>query len=215
MTGDGGQHAAIEDAGVDVPRRRSQSVAARDVILPERIDTDRLVLRGWVADDAPALAATIARNIDHLRPWMPWIAREPLLAHERRAMIDGWRQARLDGGDSVLGVFFEGAVIGGCGLHRRRGPHGLEIGYWISRDCTGRGFATEAAAALTTAALAVPGISFVEIHHDRANVASRRIPERLGYRFVEDVVREAVAPAETGIESTWRMESTAWMAPTT
>lgn len=170
-------------------------------------------LRAWTTADAAALGATIARNIDHLRPWMPWIAEEPLTPQDREAMIERWRRSRLDGGDSVLGVFLEGAVIGGCGLHRRRGPHGLEIGYWIDRNHTGRGFATEATAMLTSTALAVAGVTFVEIRHDRANVASRRIPERLGYRFVEDVAREAVAPGESGIESTWRIETADWKLP--
>lgn len=178
--------------------------------LPDRIEGDRLLLREWTADDADALAATIASNIAHLRPWMPWIAHEPLGHSERAEMIQEWRRGRLDGGDAIFGVFFEGAAIGGCGLHRRCGPHGLELGYWIDIRHTRHGFATDAASLLTTAALAVRGVTFVEIHHDRANLASRGVAERLGYRFVGETSREAAAPGEVGIECTWRVDAASW-----
>jgi ribosomal-protein-serine acetyltransferase len=56
------------------------------------------------------------------------------------------------------------------------GDGGLEIGYWVHGDWTGRGIATDAAVALTDAALGLPGIDWVEIYHDAANVASGRIP---------------------------------------
>lgn len=45
----------------------------------------------------------------------------------------------------------------------RIGPGGLETGYWVHQAHTRRGLATAAAAALTDAALALPGIDRVEI----------------------------------------------------
>lgn len=43
-------------------------------------------------------------------------------------------------------------VVGGCGLHRRVGPGGLEIGYWVHAAWTRRGIA--AAAGFTRVAAA-------------------------------------------------------------
>ena len=63
-------------------------------------------------------------------------------------------------------------VVGGSGLHRRIGPDGLEIGSWVRRDFVRRGIASSAAAWLTDLAFARPDIDRVEIHRDRANVAS-------------------------------------------
>ena len=71
--------------------------------------------------------------------------------------------------------------MGSAGLHNRVGEGGLEIGYWVRSGWTGRGIAADATAALTHAALALPGIDRVEICHDAANVASERIPAKLGY----------------------------------
>ena len=185
---------------------------AHDMILPDRVDSPWLVLREWEPSDAPALSAAIGRNLEHLRPWMPWVQHEPLAPEDRVGLITGWHEGRLAGGDALFGIFIEGAVVGGCGLHRRRGPHGLEIGYWVDRDHTGRGVATEAARLLTTTACSMAGVTFVEIHHDQANTASRRIPEHLGYRLVGEAPRAAAAPGEVGIECTWRVEAEGWAA---
>jgi hypothetical protein len=35
------------------------------------------VLRRWRAQDAEALGRAVAQSIEHLRPWMAWIAEEP------------------------------------------------------------------------------------------------------------------------------------------
>jgi RimJ/RimL family protein N-acetyltransferase len=118
----------------------------------------------------------------------------------------------LDGGDALLGVFVDGAVAGSCGLHRRRGPDVLEIGYWIHVSFVRRWLATRVAALLTDAALATPGIRYVEIHHDKANVASSGVPRRLGFRLVGEGPDEAAASAELGIDCVWRIDSDQWRA---
>ncbi|MGN6168468.1 MAG: GNAT family N-acetyltransferase, partial [Solirubrobacteraceae bacterium] len=88
--------------------------------LPERLESaDGLLLRRWVASDADALARAVAESADHLRPWMPWVAQEPLPLARRRALIDQWEREWLLGGDVMMGVFRDGRVAGGCGLHRR------------------------------------------------------------------------------------------------
>jgi RimJ/RimL family protein N-acetyltransferase len=57
----------------------------------------------------------------------------------------------------------------------------LEIGYWIHAGFLRRGLATRVSCLLTDAAFTVAGIERVEIHHDKANVASAGVPRRLGF----------------------------------
>lgn len=71
--------------------------------------------------------------------------------------------------------------MGGTGLHPRVGPGALEIGYWISVRHVGRGYATEAAAALTRVAFEVHGVERMEIRCDPRNEASAAVPRKLGY----------------------------------
>lgn len=96
---------------------------------------------------------------------------------------------------------------GSAGLMARIDPGGLEIGYWVHSGHTGRGVATAAAAALTEAALALPGIDHVEIHHDRLNLASERVPAKLGYTHVDTrpETRFDRALADSGISKVWRI----------
>lgn len=180
--------------------------------LPTSVSTERLTLRWWEESDAPALVDAVTASLDHLRPWMPWAASEPMAVAERTALIRRWRAEAGADGDAVYGVFLDGVPIGGTGLHRRRGPGTLEIGYWIHVDHVRRGYATELAGALTSAAFTVGGIEHVEIHHDRANAASGAVPRALGYRLVSEERRPVEAPAECGIDCGWRVRRDQWMA---
>jgi len=112
-------------------------------------------------------------------------------------MLAKREQEWLDGGDVALAVIAEGHIAGGSGLHRL-GPGTLEIGYWIHPSFLRRGLATAASALLTDAAFGVTGIDHVEIHHDKANVASAGVPRR--------------PPSDAGIDFTWRMSRRAWPA---
>ena len=193
---------------------RLQAVRERQspplTVLPERIDGEGIVLRRWLETDADAIAQAVTESLEHLRPWMAWASEEPQTIEQRRALIARWEREWAEGGDAVYGIFVEGAVAGGCGLHRRRGPRTLEIGYWIHRDFTRRGIATAVSRMLTAAAFAVPEIEHVEIHHDKANVASAGVPRRLGFTLVEEQPDERVAPAEIGVDCTWRIHREQW-----
>jgi RimJ/RimL family protein N-acetyltransferase len=173
-----------------------------------------LILRSWCADDAPNLAAAITQNIDHLRPWMPWIAAEPQTLEDRLALINQWRSEWERGGDVVIGAFLGGAVVGSAGLHRRRGPGVLEIGYWVHIDHIRNGYATEIACALTNAAFTVPGIERVEIHHDKANIASAGVPRRLGYSFADETPDSVTSPGELGVDCRWTIDRRQWIDKT-
>jgi RimJ/RimL family protein N-acetyltransferase len=180
-------------------------------VLPERIESQRLVLRRWTVADVPALTEAITASLEHLRPWMPWAADEPLSAHDRVAFVEQRERDWRGGGDVVLGIFLStGAVIGGCGLHRRRGPGVLEIGYWIHAAHTRLGYATEAVRALTDAAFGVPGIERVEIHHDRANIASREVARAAGYRLDGEQPDEPSAPGDDGVDVGWSIDRPTW-----
>ena len=87
---------------------------------------------------------------------------------------------------------------------------GTALGYWVHVDHIGSGYALEAPAQLATAALALPGIARVEIHHDAANTASRRVPESLGFRLEGEKPDKRVAPSEIGVDVAWSTTGPTW-----
>lgn len=173
-----------------------------------------VTIRRWEVEDAQALIDAVKMSREHLMPWMPWAAADPDTLEYRRERIARWEQDWREGGDCVYGIFVAGAVAGGCGLHRRLGPDGLEIGYWLASAATGRGVMTVAAGLLTDAAFSVPGIEVVAIHHDRANERSAGVPRRLGYALVEEVDRDPQAPGECGVEWRWQITRAQWTSRT-
>jgi RimJ/RimL family protein N-acetyltransferase len=168
------------------------------------------VVRQWVEADVPALNAAITASVEHLRPWMAWVSGEPETVGRRTERVVRWRRQWEEGGDSVLGVFLDGEPIGAAGLHRRIGEGGVEIGYWIHTDHVGKGYATEATRALTGAAFHIEGIDRAEIHHDKANIPSSRVPEKLGFTLADEKPRTPNAPSEIGIERVWVMTREQW-----
>ena len=89
------------------------------------------------------------------------------------------------------------------------------VGYWVHPAFTGRGFATRAAQALTTLGLSLPGVTHIEIHHDKANVASGRVPFKLGFEMVGEQAVKAAAPGETGLSCVWRVDHASWAVKAT
>jgi len=162
---------------------------------PQRVDTERLVLRCWQPSDAPRLKAAIDASLPELLPWIPWAVHEPspLAAVEQRLIT--FRDTFAIGPNWAFGLFDreEAEVLGGIGLHARVGPTALEIGYWVRTDVAGRGYATEAAGALTPVALAM-GAGHLEIHCDPLNLASAGVAAKLGYRHAATRPRDFPAP---------------------
>ena len=158
------------------------------------IRTERLSLRCYERSDVDAVHDGVLANVEPLRPWMPWIAKEPLSRRERAELLRAFRGAFDQGRDFVYGVFdlHDGEYLGGCGLHPRVSPGGLEIGYWVVRHRWGQGIATELAAALTRVGFEHMDAERLEIRVAPDNARSLAVPRRLGY--VEEGRLRAVGP---------------------
>jgi RimJ/RimL family protein N-acetyltransferase len=161
-----------------------------------------LVLRAYVEDDLDQTVVVVNAELDHLRPWMPW-ASAPVTVESQREFVNATTEQRRAGTDFSFGLFRAGELIGGFGLHGRRGPGVLEIGYWIRAAEQGRGLVTAATRALALAAARVPAVGRVDICCDEANTRSAAVPRRLGFVLAAVEQREPAAAAETGWHQIW------------
>jgi len=112
----------------------------------------------------------------------------------------------------VFGMFVGTVIVGVCGLHRRLGPDGLEIGYWVHAAYARKGHATRAAAMLVVLAFSFPEVELVEIHCDHLNHASQGVPRKLGFTLVGQQTKPIQAPNETGVQDVWRTTRSDWLA---
>ncbi len=164
-----------------------------------RIHTNRLVLRCWQPSDAQMLKDAIDASLDHLRPWMPWAEDEPTDLQTKINLLRTFRGEFDLGHDYVYGIFNrdESQVLGGTGLHKRGGPHMLEIGYWVHYQHIRQGIATEVAGALTRVGFEVEHMDRMEILCLTNNVASASVPPKLGYRHEATLRRRLDGPEGT------------------
>ncbi|MFI6645986.1 GNAT family N-acetyltransferase [Streptomyces sp. NPDC050504] len=180
----------------------------------ESLSSGHVELRRWRMSDLNALEQAIRESLDHLMPWMPWAA-----AHGRQPTVDFliWSQEEWEARRGFhYAITSSDTVIGSCSLNRRIGAGGLDIGYWLHPQSTGRGLATMATAALVCQGFQMAGIDHLEIHHDAANPASGAVALRLGFTEIErtPVPEGPVAPGEVGIDVVWRMTVDQWSALT-
>lgn len=149
-----------------------------------RIETERLTIRCFSPGDAQMLLDAIVASQQHLSVWMPWAKAEHLL-EDKIAMMRLFRGEFDMDVDYKFGIFNKAGteLVGSTGLHKRVGGGGLEIGYWIAASHTNKGYALEAAAALTKVAFEIEGIARVEIHCATENNISKRIPQKLGFNL--------------------------------
>lgn len=172
---------------------------------PDRIVTDRLIIRRETADDAVAVADSIARNLSRLLPWMGWATEQSAQASVQLARIVSVGEL-WDAGDMFDYAIFgrnDGSFLGKIGMHRRIGPHAIELGYWLDSVAEGRGVMTEAATALVREALALDDVEHVEIRCDAANLRSQAVPGRLGFVLDRVEPRPIAAASETGEHMVW------------
>lgn len=207
----GGRIGAVTTPTGDGEHEQSHDSSAEDQWRPSAapptvLQGERVLLRAWHLDDAGPLDALVSANIAHLTPFMPWASEHSRAAIEQflQGSVQGWEQCTSFGYALVSRA--EGVLVGGCGMHVRRGPHVIELGYWLDAAHTGQGLMTEAAGLLTVAALEMPDVETVEIHHDVRNVASGGIPQRLGYERVGEAPKKftELAPGESGVHVAWR-----------
>ena len=178
--------------------------------VPDRLRTERLLLRPWRPADAVGLHPVLEANRAHLGPWIPARVADPAPLPELATRLAGFAADFQAAREWRYGLFApdEERVLGEVGLYPRaaagRVPFAsadrVEIGYWLRSDATGQGLATEAARAALAVAGALPGLKHVEIRCDARNGPSAAVPRRLGFLLATTVPHPATVAGMPPIE---------------
>ena len=180
--------------------------------VPECVETDVVVLRRRREADSATMVAMIAGSLDHLAPWMGWLADgfDPVSTYENGVESEAqWAAGR------TFQYLIEagGRPVGTVALHV--GDGGVaEIGYWLVADAEGHGYARSAVAVLVRIGFEELGLDRIEIWHDEANVRSGAVPAALGFRIRDRFThpREPRHGNEIGVDIVHELTASEWAA---
>jgi ribosomal-protein-serine acetyltransferase len=170
----------------------------------ETFSRDEFSLTRWQSADAGPVRAAVSGSGAHLADWVPWAVggyTDEDAAAFLRLTHENWETGRA----YEWAIRVDGSLAGAVGVMTRDG--GVEIGYWLARDFTGRGLVTRAVSLVVSDAFR-RGAGYVEIRHDEANVRSGSIPARLGFSLVRKELADPGdrPPACVGVKQVWRKE---------
>jgi ribosomal-protein-serine acetyltransferase len=147
-------------------------------------------LRLLEESDAADLYALVDGNRTYLARWLSWVE-ETRGAGDVLNFIRATRRQIAENKGFGVAIVEGDSIIGVIGFHSIDWTHGSTgIGYWLAEGHQGRGTMTEAVRALVAYAFEVWKLNRVEIRAAVANVRSRAIPERLGFKQ-EGILRQA------------------------
>jgi RimJ/RimL family protein N-acetyltransferase len=192
------------DFDVFVATRTGRAKGGVTGAVPDRFETERLLIRRSEPGDGAELFAAVDESRERFRPWFAWI-------ESHRVPADSEIQSRsahlafIAREDLTYRVFLRagpdaGRMIISTGFHRmdwpkdqKVGPR-VEIGYWVRTGYEGQGYVTETVRALTEVALDTLGARRVEIRCAPENVRSARVAERAGFELEATLRSEVRTP---------------------
>ncbi|HWY15333.1 MAG TPA: GNAT family N-acetyltransferase [Rhizomicrobium sp.] len=149
-----------------------------------RLETERLILRGWRTEDIEPYARFMA-NPEVMR----YLTGEPM------SRADAWRNMAMLVGHWHLRGYGMWAVerksdhvfIGRVGLHFPEGWPGLEVGWTLGREYWGQGYATEAARTAMRYGFLTQQVerllSVIDVDNLPSHAVARRLGETRGDKF--------------------------------
>lgn len=175
----------------------------RSDLLPEMLDTERLLIRVARPDDGAMFNQAVVESAEHLRDWLLWVTPVPTVEQSELSCRQAY--ARFLMNEDLMAFLIlksTGALVGCSGLHYvnwelRR----FEMGYWGRTQYLGRGLISEGVEALARYALADLGANRVFLTMDERNIASRRLAERVGFEF-EGTLRRDRKDTQGGLRNT-------------
>jgi [ribosomal protein S5]-alanine N-acetyltransferase len=173
--------AAQQSAARDrVTRRVSSGVGPAEITVkaPEHLQTERLILRRPISEDAELIYARYSSDLEVTR-YLSWPRHESAEQTRLFLRFSDLEWERWPAGPYLIESRESGSLLGGTGLTFET-PHEAATGYVLARDAWGKGYATEALAGLMSLStqLALRRVyALCHLHH----AASHRVLEKCGF----------------------------------
>jgi RimJ/RimL family protein N-acetyltransferase len=171
------------------------------------LETEQLMLRRFTPADVERLFSL------HNDPDVMWFL-DGGRGASRREIEREYRERFAKDGYWAAIERATGDFVGWFGFHpgKDRGPHEFELGYRIRRSAWGKGYATEGSRALIHNGFTELGVGWVFAETMAVNLASRRVMEKSGLKYVRTFHEDwsdPIAGAEQG-EVEYALTRAAW-----
>lgn len=147
------------------------------------ITTERLVIRPVETGDCEAVHQYAGDPTIDMMMFLPRETMEETKEFVAFAVAE-WEKDEPEDREYV--ILLNGGIIGGINLEKCEDDRTYEIGWVIRRDERGKGYASEAAKALTEYAFNVLGAEWIRAHCDNRNAASEKVMKKLGMNLADD-----------------------------
>ncbi|MFO1089088.1 MAG: GNAT family protein [Hyphomicrobiales bacterium] len=181
------------------------------ILAADRIETERLILRPPRREDAPRIAElanhkAIARNLG----LMP----HPYGLEDALAYIARVESTAPPGAAFAITVKDDGDRFAGAVGYGTRADNGrMDMGYWLGMPYWGKGYATEAAAAIVAHAFEIAGLDALPSGYHADNPASGHILiDKLGFEHVGREMQFSAGAGEAVDTVLVRLTRARWQA---
>lgn len=151
-----------------------------------RLETERLLLRPFTADDLPTLIAL--RADEEVSRYLGGAAMQSPEMITQRAGFYLACHERNGYGMAMISKKADGAVIGWGGLQPLEETGEIEVGYGFAKPFWGQGYATEVAAACLRYGFEQAGLARIVAVAVPENTASRHVMEKLGMKYEREAL---------------------------
>lgn len=171
--------------------------------IPTPILTPHLMIRPVQAGDGAAVYEAWQESYEELHRWKLgcwWKPREAMTVEDAELFCRRKQISFLTREQLVFLIFDreDGSLLGQISLNNCNWQDRiLSLGYWIRTAATNKGYATEAATALTRFAFETLSARKVTSFHAAGNLASQRVLEKTGFQ------REGTLRAQHELHGTW------------
>jgi ribosomal-protein-serine acetyltransferase len=132
---------------------------------------------------ASTMFKVVAENRKHLEPWFPWVRTETDVEISLKYLFD--TEAKFKAGEKVdYGIYINNEYIGNVGIFDiNKKNKSAEIGYWLSKNSTRKGYMTEAVEILEKEFFLNINLNRIQIKCDERNIPSAGVAKKCGYFF--------------------------------
>lgn len=133
--------------------------------------------------DADEINRVVRENLEELKLWMPWVTNDYSIETARDFIKTNLREF-AENNTFAAAVVSDKKIVGTIGLHHlNKENKSVQIGYWLDKNAQGRGIVTKCSKALINYAFETLKLNRIQINCNVANIKSRAIPERLGFKL--------------------------------